>query len=239
MTLCDRIWRSNLRHHRTHIRELRFATLHVLRIIYCGTSSDSIPMEKETSSVRMDLTNLESGAPMTKQLITPKYLTKEVAQQAVSVALHSVIDDGAPLHSYLKRHHCHVVVLVPAMEDARQADYPDWPNYPLQPVLIYEQSGGDKGVWEHEYDNIARCKALQLWTDRNDDRTDAKPHLLFPGDTPYWGGVKRHGIVVCCSGVQPWFNKLISGISADTIVALSYDAYKNDPELAQGADFLS
>lgn len=176
---------------------------------------------------------------MTKQLLTPKYLTKEIAEQAVNLALRAVVNEGAPLHSRLKRHHCHVVVLVPGMTDAREADYPDWPDYPLKPVALYEQSVGDPMQWLHRYDNIARCKALQLWTDRNDDRTSPIPHLLFSGDTPYWGGVKRRGIVVCCSGVQPWFDKLISGLVADTIVALAHDAYENDPEMKHGVDFLS
>ena len=175
---------------------------------------------------------------MTKPLRTPKYLTKKIAQQAVEVAVYAVLRT-APLMHKVKRYHCHIVILVPGMEDAREADYPDWPNYPLQPVSLYERSIGDMGAWEHQYDNIARCKALQLWTDRNDDRTSPIPHLLFSGDTPDWGGVKRRGMVVTCSGVQPWFDKLISGIVADTIVALAHDAYENDPEVKQGVDFLS
>jgi hypothetical protein len=95
------------------------------------------------------------------------------------------------------------------------------------------------GSWEDPYYQIAWCKALHLWTDRNDDRTSPIPHLLFSGDTPYWGGVKRRGIVVACSGVQPWFDKLVSGIVADTIVALAHDASERDPEMKQGVDFLS
>jgi hypothetical protein len=176
---------------------------------------------------------------VTKPLLTPKYLTKEITKQAVALALNAVVNEGAFLRPHLKRHHCHVVVLVPGMEDAREADYPDWPDYPLKPVALYEQSVGDPAQWEHRYDNIARCKALQLWTDRNDDRTSPIPHLLFSGDTPYWGGVKRRGIVVTCSGVQPWFDKLISGIVADTIVALAHHAYENDEETKKDVDFLS
>jgi hypothetical protein len=111
-------------------------------------------------------------------------------------------------------------------------------SYSLTPVVLYEQAVGDPDGWEHSYDVIARNKALQLWTDRNDDRTSPVPHLLFSGDTPYWGGVKRRGIVVACSGVQSWFDKLISGIVADTIVALAHHAYEND-EAAKSPDFLS
>jgi len=67
--------------------------------------------------------------------------------------------------------------------------------------------------------------ALQLWHGRNDDRTDRIPHLLFPGDTPCWGGVKRHGIVVTCSGFQPHFGKMFSGMVADMCIGLSYNAW--------------
>ena len=121
------------------------------------------------------------------------------------------------------------MVLVPGIGDA--------PGYPCQPVLLYEQSFGTIADWEHRYGIIARSKAIQLWTGRNDGRTDNQPHLLFPGDTPYWGGVKRNGIVVACSGVQPWFDQMISGMTIDAMVALAYDAYKTD-ELAEDADLL-
>ena len=173
------------------------------------------------------------------KVIIPKYLTEETAMTAVDVALKATMGNGNYLLNKLTRHQCHIVVLVPAMEDARAEDYPAWPNYPTQAHVLYEYSTPNKDFWEHDYDDIARCKALQLWTDRNDDRTASVPHLLFPGDTPYWGGVKRRGIVVACSGVQPWFDKLISGIVADTIVALAHDAFVNDPEVKECHDFLS
>jgi len=149
------------------------------------------------------------------------------------------MNEGAPLYNLLKRHHCHIVALVPAMEDARKANYPSWPNYPTQAYPLYQKSVGNKSKWEYPYDEIAMCKALQLWTDRNDDRTAPIPHLLFPGDTPFWGGVKRRGFVVTCSGVQPWFDKMISGFTSDGIVALAHDAFINDKEVQEGVNFLS
>jgi hypothetical protein len=172
-------------------------------------------------------------------LITPKYLTKENAKKAVEVALSVVIGESSQLRPLLKRLQCHIVILVPGMKDDREADYPDWPNYPLQAVLLYERSVGNPRDYDHPYDDIARCKALQLWTDRNDDRTMSIPHLLFPGDTPFWGGVKRRGIVVACSGFQPWFNKMVSGIVADILVGLAHDAYEKDEEVVDKANFLS
>ncbi len=147
----------------------------------------------------------------------PKFLTEEVAKQAMEeIGLHHMSITSIPL----KRMMCHVVILVPAMFTGGK--YPE--DYRIEPRLLYERSFA-KEQWERDYTEIARCKALQLWHNRNDDRTDCMPHLLFPGDTPYWGGVKRQGIVVACSGVQPYFDKMISGMVADTCIALAYHHY--------------
>ena len=171
------------------------------------------------------------------ELLIPKYLTKAIALQAIYVALYAVMGKNGPLRPRPKRNHCHIVILVPGMEDACEGEYPDWPNYPLTPVLLCEYGYNCGDAWEHPYDSIARCKALQLWTGRNDGRAGVIPHLLFPGDTPYWGGVKRDGIVVACSGVEPYFDRLIAGIVCDTLIALAHDAYEKDPE-RKVVDFL-
>ncbi len=170
---------------------------------------------------------------MNTSLLLPKYLTAEIAAEAVahalSLAFHSTL---SPKMKRLNQ--CHVVVLVPAMVEAGYS----WPNYQIQPHALFERSVGDKTQWEHEYDHITRCKALQLWHDRNDDRTAIIPHLLFPGDTPFWGGVKHRGFVVVCSGVQAHFDKMISGVSSDIMVALAHDAFELDEHRKAGADFL-
>ena len=173
------------------------------------------------------------------ELITPKYLNKGIASQAVDLALNAVVvDNSSFVGGLIKRSDCHIVILVPAMEDVREAGYPDYPHYPLQPYILYERSVGVPAQWKHPFSDIARYKALQLWTDRNDDRTCPIPHLLFSGDTPYWGGVKRCKIVVACSGFQPWFDKMVSGIVADVLIALAHNAYEVDPE-KDDADFLT
>lgn len=165
------------------------------------------------------------------KVITPKYITKEIAATAVATAVRSVLGSGLT-----KRQDIHVVVMVPAMKDDRP-DYTDYPDYSIYAEVIHEESFGNVGKWEHPYNDIARCKALQLWQGRNDGRAGNIPHLLFPGDTPFWGGVYREDIVVACSGVQPYFDRLISGITADWIIALAQHAYENDKERI-GKDFL-
>jgi hypothetical protein len=177
-----------------------------------------------------------------QKILTPKFLTPEMAEKAIDFAVMSVLD--SPFLKGIiepKRRQLHVGVLVPGMVDFEAENYPasDWPNYPTRVVLLKEKSFGDPKEFPWPFDNIARCKGLQLWTDRNDDRTDCQPHLLFPGDTPYWGGVKRRGIVVFCSGVQPWIDKMISGIVADTLVAAAYGAWMDSKDRAEEESFLT
>lgn len=176
---------------------------------------------------------------MSNTLLTPKFLTSKMASTAVQHVFNSTLlsKDMAPL---MNRKQGHIVILVPAMLDERIDDYPNWPNYAVQPHLLYEQSEGAEESWEYPFDNIARCKALQLWHGRNDDgQTDSNAHLLFPGDTHYWGGVKRHGMVVAFSGEKPWIDQLISGNTADMLKALGRDAFERSSDKADGLSFLS
>lgn len=170
-----------------------------------------------------------------KLLLTPKFLTREIAEEAVGIALQTAITSS--IKDRVKGMDCHVVVIVPSMEDDRSENYPKWPNYPIIPFPLYQRSVGQKKDWPRPYDEIAMCKGLQLWTKRNDGRTSPIPHLLFPGDTPFWGGVDRNGFIVACSGFRSWFDTMVSGISSDIMVALAHEAYVKDPDAC--ANFLS
>jgi hypothetical protein len=171
--------------------------------------------------------------------VTPKYLTAEVAEIAAKLVLNGIFFNGM-LDHVLNKRMGHIVVLVPSVDHACIDDYSNWPNYPLQPVVLFEKRIGDKNKWQSSYDVIALNKARQLWYDQNTDgNTDSMSHLLFPGDTPYWGGVKRHGIVVACSGVQAYFDQMISGMIADAIKAIARFNWENSTDKAQKNAFLS
>jgi hypothetical protein len=172
-------------------------------------------------------------------IITPKFLTPNLAAIAVQNALNSLFDDRIKKILKPHREHLHIVILVPGMKDDRSSDYADWPNYPQEAVLLYEHSRGNLEDFEHPFHEIARCKALQLWHDRNDGGTDTISHLLFPGDTPFWGGVKRQGIVVACSGLKPWIDKMLSGMVADILIALARNEWENSNEKANKLNFLT
>jgi len=161
---------------------------------------------------------------MIEKYSVPKFLNVNVAIIAVSQVLKATFFD--PSFPYLKRCEGHIVVLVPEITDKG-----------VRPFVLYEHSIGEN--WPHQFDKIAMSKAFQLWEDRNDGGTDIKPHLLYTGDAPYWGGVKREGIVVACSGVQPYYDRMIAGMIADMCVALSYDAWEQSLDKKEDVDSLS
>ena len=76
-------------------------------------------------------------------MVTPKFLTQELAKLAVEQVLTTVMKPS-PVGELIKRQACHIVVLVPSMKDDREANYPNWPNYLIVPQILYEQSVGDK-----------------------------------------------------------------------------------------------
>lgn len=179
---------------------------------------------------------------MSGQILTPKFLTEDVARRAVRIVVDIAIN-----HPLMKSDFklvgiqaCHVVILVPSM--FVPVDEDKYPHYETRPHVLYDESFSEmeKEKWEHDFGEIARCKALQLWHGRNDGRTGSVPHLLFPGDTPYWGGVKREGIVVACSGFQPYLDKMISGMIADLCIGFAcHKAAEASEDTEKELDFLS
>ncbi|KUM26660.1 hypothetical protein AU467_20190 [Mesorhizobium loti] len=172
--------------------------------------------------------------------IAPKYLTSQLAETAVALVLGAVMYSGR-MAAIVDGHNCHIVVLVPSLRDIPQADDINWaPNDPVAPLCIYEISVGNREEWSNEFDKTARNKALQLWRGQSmDGNTEPMPHLLFPNDTPFWGGVKRHGIVVATSGLQAYFDQMISGMIADAIKGLASFYFHNSDDKTEGRSFLS
>jgi hypothetical protein len=163
-------------------------------------------------------------------LITPPYLTEELAKRAVEVA-HGAVFESALIP--VKRGDYHIVILVPCQREV--GGY--WEQLYIEPYPLYEQSFGEHSDWATDYQKIARDKARQRWYDQSDGGAMVTPHLLFPGNTKYWGAVKRECIVAACSGVQPEFDRLMAQITVDTLIALALHEWKNDTSL-EYLDFL-
>lgn len=173
------------------------------------------------------------------KLLLPKFLTEEIVKSAAYTAIKSVKELlFTQVATKIKIETCCIVVLVPAMKDDRATEYADWPDYPIRPHPIeycYHKDVGVKPPWLERFRSIAQCEALQLWHGRNDGGTDIMPHLLFPGDTPFWGGVRSSGIVVACfGGLRPHFHRMIAGMTAELCIALAYDAWENSFDKTDG-----
>lgn len=166
---------------------------------------------------------------MDGNFVPPKYLTPELVEEAMDFAYRVVLGKSKAAlfteENPFSHSNCHIVVLVPALN----ALGGKWPNYSMRSHPFEKSFGEPKSYWKRPYDEIAQCKAFQMWTGRSDG-SSIRPHLLFPGDTPFWGGVRREGIVVTCSGQPQHIDRLISGITADTIQALAFIAYESDPD---------
>ena len=165
---------------------------------------------------------------MSDKILLPKFLTRDVAILAVATVVEGVITSRRFV-SLLKRLMFHIVVLVPARREQTigpSGRFREWPNeYSIEPHVLYEYSHGDESEWPHEFREIARSKAHQRWCGLNEDQTDIMPHLLAPGDTPFWGTAEYKQVVVACSGVQPWFDSMIAGMVAHMCVALAHDEW--------------
>ena len=163
----------------------------------------------------------------------PKFLTEDIAKQAIGIVTEPLFGDGSQFP--VNHRVAHIVVLVPARRYLPGTDL----RIVTQPSVLYEHSIRQVAeAWRWPFDEIARSKAYQLWEDRNDGGTDIMPHLLYQSEAPYWGGVKRHGIVVACSGVQPWFDRMISGMVADMVVALAYNEWQMSADRKEDVCFI-
>ena len=171
-------------------------------------------------------------------LVTPKFLTRAHAEEAVHTAFNAMFVHGKVVYRP-KRMMAHVAIIVPARQRIIAEMSPRDIKDEYQPVLLYEESFGDREDFPKPYHEIARSKARELWFGQQDGGTDTLPHLLYPGDTPFWGGVKRSGIAVACSGIEPWNDRLVASITADAFIALAYGEWMNSEDKAEGRDFLS
>ncbi|MEX1027292.1 MAG: hypothetical protein WD049_04695 [Candidatus Paceibacterota bacterium] len=160
--------------------------------------------------------------------LRPKFLDEVVIHQIIDAIAHVVMDEFP-----IKRNTLHVVVLAP--QKLVEGEYP---NCSITPYIAGERSYYPE-EWTHNFKDIARSKANQLWYGQNDGGCEIQPHLLCSGDTPNWGGVKRKGIVVACSGVEPYFDRMISGMVADGCIAMARDNWETGGDKVNKVDSLT
>ncbi len=139
-------------------------------------------------------------------------LTKIVARKAVDLVRPAIL--SAMESGLLKRKDFHVVIMDPCIRPWEVTD----PSL----AILHEESFGNRMQWELDFQKIARGKAFLSWRTGIPTHLirETMPHLLAAGDTIFYGSAVHHGIVVAASGVQPWFDEMFSGWTADACRAL-------------------
>lgn len=141
---------------------------------------------------------------------------KEIAEAAFEIIKPSV---QKLLKERAVREDMHIVVMNPTIKP--------WEGS-FEDAVLAEFSTTDKSGWANTYDVFALGKAKQAW---RDGRDNVSKHLLSPatlkdGDVAFYGSFDYEGVIVAASGVEAWFDQLVSGWMALTIQQLCQDYYQ-------------
>jgi hypothetical protein len=140
-------------------------------------------------------------------------------QELVADAIDLVRPSIERLFERTVRQELHIVVMNPRMKP--------WEGS-FEDALLHQQSLGQPEQWDKPYDELARQKARQAWRNRSPNiyQQLVHPSSLQEDDVLFMGTFVYGDIVVACSGVQPWYDMLISGWIALTIEQLSMHEYQ-------------
>ena len=125
---------------------------------------------------------------------------QKMAQQAIELVKPSI----EALFERTNRKELHIVIMDPRLKPW-ESDFND--------AILHQESIQNVEVWENPYDDFARSKAEQAWRDMraNIVTQTVHPSSLREGDLPFYGSFVYGNIVVACSGVEQWFDMLVSG----------------------------
>lgn len=102
------------------------------------------------------------------------------------------------------RKELHIVIMDPRIKpwEARFED-----------AILYQESIKTLEAWELPFDDFARNKAEQAWREGapNMIAQSQHPSSLRENDLPFYGSFVYGNVVVACSGVEQWFDMLVSG----------------------------
>jgi len=144
---------------------------------------------------------------------------KEIALDAIDLVTPSIIK----LFERTNRKELHIVVMDPTIKPW-ESDFND--------AILVEQSMGKPNEWTIKFDELARNKAQQAWRSgsANINNQTLHPSSLREGDVLFYGSFVYGDIVVGCSGVQPYYDMLISSWVALAFEQLSIAEYQHSKE---------
>jgi len=142
---------------------------------------------------------------------------KDIARQAVELVKPSI----ETLFNRTNRKELHIVIMDPRVKP--------WESS-FDEAILYQESIVNSEKWEHPFDDFARNKAEQAWrhSQANIITQTRHPSSLREGDLPFYGSFVYGNIVVACSGVEQWFDMLISGWIALAFEQLTVHEFQAD-----------
>ncbi|MFI3276053.1 hypothetical protein [Vibrio sp.] len=140
---------------------------------------------------------------------------KDITQDAIDIVKPSI----DKLFERTNRKELHIVVMNPHVKP--------WEGS-FEEAVLYEESLGTPETWNIEFDRLARQKAKQAWREStsNISLQSQHPTSLRDEDVLFYGSFVYGNVVVACSGVQQWYDMLISGWIAVAIEQLTMHEYQ-------------
>jgi len=139
----------------------------------------------------------------------------DIARQAVALVKPSI----DALFQRTNRKELHIVIVDPRIKPW-EASFDD--------AILYQESIRNTETWDKPYAEFARNKAEQAWRDKqaNIVTQTRHPSSLREGDFPFYGSFVYGNVVVACSGVEQWFDMLVSGWIALAFEQLMVDEFQ-------------
>lgn len=139
----------------------------------------------------------------------------EIAKDAVELTIPSI----QKLFERTNRQELHIVIMNPQLKP--------WETS-FDDAVLYETSLGTPESWSTPFDQLARKKAQQAWREStsNIQLQTQHPASLREDDVLFYGSFVYGNIVVACSGVEQWYDMLISGWIALAIEQLTMHEYQ-------------
>ncbi|OEF29396.1 hypothetical protein [Vibrio rumoiensis] len=140
---------------------------------------------------------------------------KEIAADAVDLVSPAI----ERLFERTNRKELHIVVMNPQVKP--------W-EVSFEDAILFEKSLGSPESWSISFDQFARKKAQQAWREStsNIQLQTLHPSALREDDLLFYGSFVYGNIVVACSGVEQWYDMLISGWIAVAIEQLTMHEYQ-------------
>lgn len=141
--------------------------------------------------------------------------TKQLAIEAVNVVKPAI----EQLFTKTNRQELHIVVMNPQLKP--------WESS-FDDAILYECSLGSPESWTIPFDKLAKKKAQQAWRDgrANINHQTLHPSSLRKDDVLFYGSFVYGDIVVACSGVEQWFDMLVSSWIAMAFEQLTVHEYQ-------------